>query len=295
MSSLYDRYHSQHNKTYMYNLIVSMIKDEYKLDLSSNDVYNQFFETNFINTFKSVNTEDIKDLNNHLLTTQLDYVKNFMLKQPSLSKTEEVVEDKDYTLYSFKRNINLKTSNRHNYRIKSPIKNRSLQLEKVIIPIEDSSLFMNPTIIISINTTYIDLHLRGTMNLRNREYGIFTPYYDKSFTLTSDICSIQFKNQLLNVSKTCDVYKILESNNKKITLKTSSNEFKVNDYIRMCNFENIELSDTSQIKQQYKVVAIRDIDDNTVELKLNKETMGSVGLFVMNMALQNTLHLSYSE
>ena len=49
--SLYDKYHSEHNKTYMYNLITNLIKKEKLIDVSSNPTYNQFYETNFKQTF----------------------------------------------------------------------------------------------------------------------------------------------------------------------------------------------------------------------------------------------------
>ena len=88
MTSLYDKYYSEHNRTYMYKLINDMILKDYKVTVSNNETYNQFFQTNFINTFNTVNTEDIKDLNNHLLTTQLEYFQNFILKQNELTKVE---------------------------------------------------------------------------------------------------------------------------------------------------------------------------------------------------------------
>ena len=91
MSSLYDKYYSQHNRTYMYNLIKNLILKDHTIDISTNDTYNQFFETNFMNTFKSVDTEDIKDLNNHLLNTQMEYFQNFIIKQPNLVKSTELV------------------------------------------------------------------------------------------------------------------------------------------------------------------------------------------------------------
>ena len=54
MSSLYDKYYSQHNRTYMYNLIKNLILKDHTIDISINDTYNQFFETNFMNTFKKL-------------------------------------------------------------------------------------------------------------------------------------------------------------------------------------------------------------------------------------------------
>ena len=68
------KYYSEHNRTYMYKLINDMIlKRNYKVTVSNNETYKQFFQTSAINTFNAVNTEDIKDLNDHLLTTQLEY------------------------------------------------------------------------------------------------------------------------------------------------------------------------------------------------------------------------------
>ena len=77
--SLYDKYHSQHNKTYMYNLITDIIKKDHRIDMSSNETYNHFFETNFLNTFQTIVSEDLKDFNKHLLDTQINYYKDFIL------------------------------------------------------------------------------------------------------------------------------------------------------------------------------------------------------------------------
>ena len=59
-----------------------------------------------MNTFKSVDTEDIKDLNNHLLTTQLDYFQNFIYKETKLTeKEEELSETRDFIIHSLRRKI----------------------------------------------------------------------------------------------------------------------------------------------------------------------------------------------
>ena len=42
MSSLYDKYYSEHNRTYMYNLIQNIIRKDYNIDIASNETYNQF-------------------------------------------------------------------------------------------------------------------------------------------------------------------------------------------------------------------------------------------------------------
>jgi hypothetical protein len=305
MSSLYDKYYSQHNRTYMYNLIKNLILKDHTIDISTNDTYNQFFETNFMNTFNSVNTEDIKDLNNYLLNTQIEYFQNFIIKQPNLVKSSELItndttvnnksESKDESIniiiHSIQRNINLQNSSRHNFRIENPMKQKNISIDKVIIPIEDTQLFMNPILLVSLDTQTVELHLRGNITLRNRDYGIYSPFYETMLRLNSDICRIQFKNQLHNVRRNCDVYKIKSWDDDEIILVSSDkDEFKVGDYIRICNFEDVELEDETCLKEQYKILEI--INQNNLTLKLNKKTTSLDNLYVMNISLQNTIYFS---
>ena len=93
-------------------------------------------------------------------------------------------------LFNQFKNINLQNSSRHNFRIKNPMKQINTSIDKVIIPIEDSQLFMNPILLVSVDTQTVELHLRGTITLRNREYGIYFHLFMKlSLRLNSDILS----------------------------------------------------------------------------------------------------------
>ena len=145
--SLYDKYHSLHNKKYMYNLIANLIKEDYSNDVVEDQSYNQFFETNFINTFNEVETEKLQDLNKHLLDTQINYFNDFIVSKISSVNKEEEDVNGNTIIYSLTRIINFNNSNRHSYRVSNRIKNKSCQLEKIIIPIEDDYLFSNPIII----------------------------------------------------------------------------------------------------------------------------------------------------
>ena len=298
--SLYDKYHSLHNKKYMYNLITNLIQKEKSVDMSENFTYNQFFETNFINTFKDVETEDLKDLNKHLLDTQIDYYNQFISKQSELIKTDKVIElneddeeeEEEYKhsiLHSLRRIINLQNSSRFNYRISNELKGKTCQVEKVILPIEDTTLFMCPVVILCLDTKYIDLHLRGTMKLGHRDYGLYTPFYETTFQLDSEKLRIQFKNQLLNLKKGCDVYKIESYEEGAITLTYDKGEFLEGDYIRICNFEGIELDDESCLKDQYK---IKEVKDN--KLIIDTKDVIKEGFYVMNLSVQHSIHLSYN-
>ena len=292
MTSLYDKYYSEHNRTYMYKLINDMILKDYKVNVSNNETYNQFFKTNFINTFNAVNTEDIKDLNNHLLTTQLEYFQNFILKQNQLTKVDESDTIDDFIVYSLKRKINLKLSSRHNFRITLPTK--VFQIDKIIIPIEESELFMNPILFVTIDKVSVELHLRGTIKLQNREYGIYSPFYEKNILVTEDIVRIQFRNQLFNVNDSCDVYKIVENVNNKIVVKSVLKEFKEGDYIRIYNYENKEGIETSILKKQNRIISVHKKDDN-IELELEDNLSDVKDLYIMNLSLQNTIHLISPE
>jgi len=292
MTSLYDKYYSEHNRTYMYKLINDMILKDYKVNVSNNETYNQFFKTNFINTFNAVNTEDIKDLNNHLLTTQLEYFQNFILKQNELTKVEESETIDDFIVYSLKRKINLKLSSRHNFRITLPTK--VFQIDKIIIPIEESELFMNPILFVTIDKVSVELHLRGTIKLQNREYGIYSPFYEKNILVTEDIVRIQFRNQLFNVNDRCDVYKIVENGVNKIVVKSVLKEFKEGDYIRIYNYENKEGIETSVLKKQNRIISVHKKDDN-IELELEDNLPDVKDLYIMNLSLQNTIHLIIPE
>lgn len=292
MTSLYDKYYSEHNRTYMYKLINDMILKDYKVNVSNNETYNQFFQTNFINTFNAVNTEDIKDLNNHLLTTQLEYFQNFILKQNELTKVEESETIYDFIIYSLKRKINLKLSSRHNFRITLPTK--VFQIDKITVPIEESELFMNPIIFVTIDKVSVELHLRGTIKLHNREHGIYSPFYEKNILVTGNIVRIQFRNQLFNVNDGCDVYKIVDNTDNKIVIKSDLREFKEGDYIRINNYENKEGIDASILKKQYRIISVHKKDYN-IELEVEENLSDVKDLYIMNLSLQNTIHLISPE
>ena len=315
--SLYDKYNSEHNKQHMYKLITNIINNTYKIDISKNSTYNQFFDINFKNTFKIIESEDIKDFNKHLLETQIDYYKRFISKQSNIDYNNDKLNDNidksndinksndidksndinksngDLIIYSLKRIINLQNSSRYNYNYKNELIN-NCQIEKIIIPIEDNSLFMSPILLINIDNNTIELHIRGTIKLGLREYGIYTPFYEKPFNLKSNKTKIQLKNQLYNFNNKCDIFKIKEYNNNKIIIEVGENfeEFKEGDYIRIYNFDKIELNDDKFLHNQYKLKYINQ-DNNNLELKIIKDIPIKSGLYIMNISLQHSIHLTY--
>jgi hypothetical protein len=289
----------------MYNLITKFIQDDYSEDMSSNLIYNQFFETNFKNTFQKVNTEDLKDLNKSLLTTQIDYYNNFISKNETLKPTQDNQDNQDnqvtqvndtmddkpeehMIIHSIQRIIHLKHSNRFSYKVNNPHEHVTCILEKVILPIEDNYLFANPVLIIAFDNYSIQLHLRGTMKLGSREYGIYSPFYESTFNVDPGKIQISLNNQLSTHYKGCDVYKINSYQSGTLKVDYGDNEFRQGDYIRLCNFENIDLDDETCLKEQYKVT---NVGGNIIYINTN--TKIHKGLYVMNISLQHSIHLSY--
>ena len=304
--SLYDKYHSQHNKDYMYNLITNLIKQNYNVDVSKDNTYNNFYITNFLNSFKRVDTEELSSINKYLLNTQVDYYNQVLSKRPMTKEplsekvTETDIDQKSeqisshILIYSLKRIINFQQSNRFSYKInQQSLVNKECQIEKVIIPIEDNYLFSCPIIIVSFDTTHIELHLRGTMKISHREYGIYTPFYESTFNVSSNKIKVSLNNQLSNDKKGFDVY-IIEmstkgesSTNCELQVTFDKDEFMIGDYIRISNFKNIDIEDSTCLKNQYKIV---NVDTN--KLVIETDCIIKERLYIMNLSLQHSIHLS---
>ena len=223
--SLYDKYHSAHNKNYMYELIKNVIHKEYEVDITSIKSYNDFFEMNYKESFLKTDTEDIKDINKHLLDTQISFFQENILKRERKFKSNS---------------------------------------ESKLVPISDKD--------------------------SKEEYGIYSPYSEEEYTIKEDKVKISFMNQMFTKpSISCDVYKIKGYDKGHIVVdKPITKEFLVDDYIRICNFENIALEDESCLTNQYKVTEIKEN-----QLLIECSDPIKEGLYIMNLSLQHTIHVSY--
>jgi len=278
----------------MYELIKDLLLEEHHIDVSLHTTYNDFFETNFRETFHKVDTEDIKDLNKHLLDTQITFfTKNVLHRLPKTSPvisddTEE--EGQNIILESLKRVIHLSDSSRFHYEIKENVDKKRITIEKIIIPIEANILFIGPFLIMSLNDNLIRLHLRGTITMSQREFGIYTPYYTDDILVKGDTLKISFMNQLYGKpSMGSDVYKISSYENGQVTITYPEGEFKVGDYLRICNFENMNIEDDTCLRNIY---LIKEVEKD--KLKIEGDQLIQKGLYVMNMSLQHTIHLVYT-
>ena len=88
------------------------------------------------------------------------------------------------------------------------------------------------------------------------------------------------------------MYKIIEYKDNIITIECDDAQFKEGDFIRICNFETIDLQDDRCLKKQYKIQNINQ-NKNNVNLTITNCKGILNGLYIMNMSLQNSIHISY--
>jgi len=74
--SLYDKYHSEHNKNYMFDLIKDVVLQETSTDITNNSKYKQIYNSNYSGVFQNINTDTIVDLNKELLDSQTKIIIN---------------------------------------------------------------------------------------------------------------------------------------------------------------------------------------------------------------------------
>ena len=70
--SLYDRYNSDINVNYMYNLVHEIIKKNTNEEIINNEEFKKIFKKNSLQIFNETNTEDIEILNKKLLENHVE-------------------------------------------------------------------------------------------------------------------------------------------------------------------------------------------------------------------------------
>ena len=63
-------------------------------------------------------------------------------------------------------------------------------------------------------------------------------------------------------------YKVISYKDNIITIKCDNEQFKEGDFIRLCNFETIELDNDTSLKKQYKDIEVTKNDLN-LEIEIN--------------------------
>lgn len=94
--SLYDKYHSDINMNYMYNLISQIIKKDTGEDISDNGEFKKIFTDNAKNIFTEVNSDVLEEINKVLLDKHiLEFTNLIQLKKPPPQSLNENVNMTD--------------------------------------------------------------------------------------------------------------------------------------------------------------------------------------------------------
>ena len=112
--SLYDKYHSEININYMYDLLCKILKEETGEDITNNSELKNIFTQNSIQIFNEVNTDEITVINKILLDKHInEFTKMIQVKkQSSLSVINENESlDNKYNELMQSRNIPLNDTN----------------------------------------------------------------------------------------------------------------------------------------------------------------------------------------
>jgi len=299
--SLYDKYHSQQNKNYMYELIGNIIKKEYNSDPTLLSSYNDAYESNFKNAFHKINTDDIKEVNKELLDTQVNYFvsnlydrdKIFTEDNSTNSKNLKDLEQTNLIVNSNNRIINLEHSCRYHYKINLPDqKKNSFFIEKVVLPIDDSSLFIGPLLILNVNNIPVELQMIANVSMNERTYGIYSPFYEKRILFKEPVITFRFTNMVSTNEEKNDLFKILESDQSLNQLMINHSEnYQEGDHIRICDFEKkssfTKILKIESVNHERDRTIIKYISDKEGEKLLLKD------LYLLNLNEQNTIHITY--
>lgn len=301
--SLYDKYHSQQNKNYMYELITSIIKKEYDSDPTKIQSYNDAYEKNFKNAFQKINTDDIKDINKELLDSQVNYFVSNLYDRDKIFNDSKTIdntsnrpndyEESNLIINSNNRIINLEHSCRYHYKIKLPdLKKNSFFIEKVVIPIDETPLFIGPLLILNVNNIHVELQMIANVSMNNRTYGIYTPFYEKRIPLSEPNITFRFTNMVSTNEEKNDVFKILEAHQSmnKLIINRCEN-YQKGDHIRICDFEKknsfTKILKIESVNHERDKTVIEYISDKEGEKLLLKD------LYLLNLNEQNTIHITY--
>ena len=188
MSSLYDKYYSDINKNYIYELSCNIIKEKYNTDISQDKYFKDIYIKNIDETFKTTDTEDIVVLNRKLLQLQITSYKSYNNNANNvnpiiLNGANRIIEDTD-SIYDFK--------------IITP--EGEYILESLMISQENNILFGNPVIIVNINS--LDMYLKLSSSYKINELFNLCLKYSKE----PQIYELPYEPATVHLLLICDLY-----------------------------------------------------------------------------------------
>lgn len=251
MSSLYDKYYSEINKNYIYELACKIVKDEYKIDISEDKYFKDIYEKNIDEAFETTETDDIITLNRKLLQLQIESYKPYNKNNSTDSSMVLNVANR-----SIKENDSI-------YDFDFILNSGDYTLNNLIIVRDNSILFSNPLIIVNINGLDIYLKLLSSHNLNNRTYLEYIPI-DTNVLKIKKKAEIKIMSSLKYLMKISSM--IITSINDNY-IEISNNTCKIGDTIKINN--KVLIVKNIQNDKQLFIDNIDDYDMNIGDKILN--------------------------
>ena len=254
MSSLYDKYFSEINKNYMYDLSCKVIQREYNVDISEENYFKEIYEKNLVDAFNNTNTDDIVVLNRKLLELQVSFYKSMNKKSEGRMNNIVVIKSSDRII---KENDSI-------YDFEVEGLSGKYKLKTLIISKEENYLFSNPLIIVEINNTNIYLKIKSSYDLNNRtflEYDVIDDIdllFDNltKYTIKSSFGKTLRKNGVLNISGTHEDYiEVIGNNYKEGDCIKINNDIR---YIKGTDENKVFLEDIDDLKIDENIINISE-------------------------------------
>ena len=154
--SLYEMFHSDTNKNYMYDMIVKLIKQKHKIDIIQDKEFKEFYNESITKVFTENNFDDISNLNKALL----DYnIQHFESKNGPNSNVED-----EYEKMIRLRNESLTTEQ------KPTIVEETPNVDEKSTIIEESTTVEEPNVIEKSNLEPIHITSSKRSNLQSSRY-----------------------------------------------------------------------------------------------------------------------------
>jgi len=296
--SLYDRYFSKINEEHMFKLIIQIMVDETGKKIEREDQFHQLFKERYPIVFSENNTEEIIELNKILIDDVCLRIMriindggngNTLVKEvmnPSKTHVKEVMntsvkEKEAIVLKSSKRTKDSK--NRFNYSIEMR-GNKELEINKIVIPYEKNTLFINDTISIRVNHEEIYCQLKYKNKIDNREFFTYQPIHKKRIK-TNDTVTIQFLDELGKELLEYDIHRIMNSNH----IVVNGGEYLCLEVEGYRDEEYLEHDKMGLIKE-HKIEEISKMLIKTGRYLLCDKNQSEDYDSIINLSLQNTIY-----
>jgi hypothetical protein len=293
--SLYDRYFSKINEEHMFKLIIKIMIDETGQNMEKDERFHQIFKGRYPLIFSENNSEEIIELNKILIDDVCfriiriindggdNPVNNLMKdKKNNFEMSNSVTEEEKETtlLKSSKRTKSSK--NRFNYTIEMK-RDKKLEINKLVIPYETNTLFINDTISVRVNNEEIYCQLKYKNKIDHREFFTYQPIHKKRIQVHDNV-TIQFTDELGKEILENDIHNIMNSNNILLNeveyLCLEIEGYKDEDYLE---YDKIGLIKDDKIEEISKILIKTD------KYLLCDKKMKDYDS-IINLSLQNTIY-----